>query len=86
MESDIESAREWCVRFEEYGARQAGFDVKYISDRYLKGVTEVQKLMANSHMILSESNYNACNCEVMKFCMAANDGSSSQGLLDIISD
>jgi len=84
VESDIESASSWCVRFEEYGSRQSGFDVRYVSDRYSKGVDEVEKLMSNSHMILNETSYLACNPEVMKFCLAANGGACSQGLLDII--
>ena len=83
VEGDIMLMTQWCEKFSDYASRQAGLDVKFVADRYLRGKAEVEKLMLASHKILQLPSYTATQSEILGFCIKANGGSGGQGLLDI---
>ena len=71
IQADLDLMTTWCQQFREYGARQAGLDVKYVSERFYKGKGKVEDLMQNSHRLLSLPDYSQCQAEILKFSMMA---------------
>ena len=83
VDADITLMSEWCEKFSDYASRQAGLDVKFVADRYLRGKTEVENFMLASHKFLQLPSYTAAQSEILSFCNQANGGSGGgQGLLD----
>eukprot|EP00435_Cladocopium_sp_Y103_P074327 s863_g48.t1 len=53
IEKDIEQISSWSQRFDAHSARQAGsLDVKYLQDRYAKGMDRVSTLLKHSQRFI----------------------------------
>lgn len=73
IQTDLDLITTWCQKFREYGARQAGLDVKYVSERYVKGKERVEQVMQKSHRLLTLPDYSTCQAEILKFTMMEMD-------------
>lgn len=65
----------WAQKKLEWGNRQGNVDVRYLADRYSKGVQKVQDFCARSHRLISigPDNFSDSQAEMMRFAAAASD-------------
>ena len=74
MRSDLEAMNEWCIRYKEYGSRQGGLDIKYVSDRYSKGIARAAEFMSSKHKLVSTESFDPCQAEILQHCHALHSG------------
>ncbi|CAK9081890.1 unnamed protein product, partial [Durusdinium trenchii] len=53
MKSDLELLKGWGRKFDLHASQQGSLDFKFISDRYNRGKSEVEKLMTEKHVLHS---------------------------------
>ncbi|CAK9081705.1 unnamed protein product, partial [Durusdinium trenchii] len=53
MKSDLELLKGWGRKFDLHSSQQGSLDFKFISDRYNRGKSEVEKLMTEKHVLHS---------------------------------
>ena len=58
----------WCQRFQDYGNRQGGLDVKYISDRYQKGLQKVHDVCERRLKTVLQEDFDAAQHQILTQC------------------
>ena len=74
MRNDLETMDEWCMRYKEYGNRQGGLDIKYVSERYARGIARVADFMSSKHRLVSTDTFDPCQAEILQHCHALQSG------------
>lgn len=74
MQADLQSMNEWCNRYSEYGNRQGGLDMRYIGERYSKGVAKVSEWMSEKHRFSCSDNFDSMQATIVQMCNSMNVG------------
>lgn len=81
VHAELTSMAQWAERKLQHGNRQGALDVRYLKDRYSKGVSKVQKFCEGKHkqIAISDENFGSRQAEIVSFCnnAAASGGSAS---------
>ena len=74
VQEDMDKMVGWCKAYQEYGNRQAGLDIKYVADRYSKGVAKVGEFMSAKHHLVTLDKYALGQAEILQFCNSMKAG------------
>lgn len=81
VHAELTSMAQWAERKLQHGNRQGALDVRYLKDRYSKGVSKVQKFCEGKRkqIAISDENFGSRQAEIVSFCnnAAASGGSAS---------
>ena len=72
---DIDSMTAWTEGFQADANRQGNLDVKYLADRYERGVAAIQKFSDEKHMYtFLEGDHAKCPAQVLKVANSMRSG------------
>lgn len=76
VEAELSSMGAWAQRKLEHGNRQGSLDVRYLTERYGKGVSKVQQFCDAKHKQIgvNDDQFGACQAEIVNFCVTASPG------------
>ncbi|CAK9061212.1 Modification methylase ScrFIA [Durusdinium trenchii] len=81
LEEDETALQTWANKFEVFAAQQGGLDMKYLKDRYDRGVQKVSELMNDRHVFATYSSAVLAHADIVQ--KQASLGSSALTLMVI---
>lgn len=76
VEAELSTMAGWAHRKLEHGNRQGSLDVRYLKERYAKGVSKVQQFCDTKHKQIgvNDDQFGAWQAEIVNFCVNAFPG------------
>ena len=78
---DMLAMESWAEKFQADANRQGNLDVKYLADRYQRGVAKLATFAQEKHMYVTlEDSHDKCTADVLKFISSMRGGGSQPNL------
>ena len=73
VQGELSSMACWAQSKLEHGNCQSALDVRYLKDRYSKGVSKVQQFCDAKHkqIGINDDNFGSCQADIVSYCVSA---------------
>lgn len=75
MREDMSALTQWAQQFAEWGNRQGGMDIKYVSERYANGLSKVADHCKFKMKLVESERFEGAAAEILQHCNGMGGGS-----------
>lgn len=78
MREDMSALTQWCQQFADWGNRQGGMDIKYVSERYAKGLSKVTDHCQFKMKLMVTERFEGAVADILHHCNGMGNGSQQR--------